>query len=90
MKINNVGPSKVINIYNNKKVEIKKNVEAKKDSLEISEAAKNLRNFINDKNYEASPEKIEALRNEIANGTYKPNAKLTAQKILDNIKGREV
>lgn len=91
MKVNGVGPSKIVNLYNNnKKVESKKDVEQKKDSLEISAAAKNLSTLIFDKNIANSPEKLEELRKAIAAGTYKPSSKQIAQKMIDVVKGRDV
>lgn len=91
MKINGVGPSKVVNLYNNnKKVENKKSVEQKKDSLEISSAGKNLSAMSIDKNFVTSPERLEEIKKAIAQGTYKPSSKQIADKMIDVIKGRDI
>lgn len=91
MKINGVGPSKIVNLYNNnKKVESKKEVEQKKDSLEISTAGKSLSTMSLDKNYVTSPEKLEEIKKSIAQGTYKPSSKQIADKMIDIIKGRDI
>lgn len=91
MKISGTGINKIINIYekNNKKIEKTKEVE-KKDSLEISKIGKNLSSFAVDDKKSISQEKLEKIRNEIANGTYNVDGKLVAQKMIDIMKGREV
>ncbi|MEL7597479.1 MAG: flagellar biosynthesis anti-sigma factor FlgM [Clostridiaceae bacterium] len=91
MKISGTGINKIINIYekNNKKIEKTKEV-VKKDSLEISKIGKNLSSFAVDDKKAISQEKLEKIRNEIANGTYNVDGKLVAQKMIDIMKGREV
>lgn len=91
MKILGTGINKIINIYekNNKKIEKTKEV-VKKDSLEISKIGKNLSSFAVDDKKSISQEKLEKIRNEVANGTYKVDGKLVAQKMIDIMKGREV
>lgn len=90
MKINGIGPSKVISIYgDNKKTVSKKDAVQKKDTLEISTAGKSLSSLSLDENYAASPAKLEALKKQISQGTYKPDARLTAQKMIDIIKRRD-
>ncbi len=91
MKISGTGINKIINIYekNNKKIEKTKEV-VKKDSLEISKIGKNLSSFAVDDKKSISQEKLEKIRNEIANGTYNVDGKLVAQKMIDIMKGREV
>lgn len=91
MKISGTGINKIINIYekNNKKIEKTKEV-VKKDSLEISKIGKNLSSFAVDDKKSISQEKLEKIRNEVANGTYKVDGKLVAQKMIDIMKGREV
>ena len=91
MKINGIGPSKVINLYNdNKKIEKNREAVVKKDSLEISSAARSLSSLSHDGNFVNSPEKLEVLRTQVSQGTYKPNASLTAKKMIDIMKGRDV
>jgi negative regulator of flagellin synthesis FlgM len=91
MKINGIGPSKVISIYNNNnRVTSKKEAVVQKDSLEISSAGRSLSSFALDGNYVNSPEKLEALKTQISQGTYKPDAKHIAQKMIDIIKRRDI
>lgn len=91
MKINGIGPTKVINLYSqNKKVEAKDAKEFKKDSVEISSAGKSLSSLSMDKSLENSAEKIEKIKNSLTQGTYKPSSEQIARKMLDIIKGREV
>jgi negative regulator of flagellin synthesis FlgM len=91
MKVNGVGPSKVVNLYNNnKRVESKGKVEQKKDSLEISQAGKSLSAMGLDKNYVSSPEKLEEIKKAIAGGTYKPSSAQIAKKMMDTVKGRDI
>lgn len=91
MKINGIGPTKVVNLYNqNKKQEARDVKEVKKDTLEISSAGKSLSSLSSDKNFENSPEKIEAIKKAISQGTYKPSSEQIAKKMLETIKGREV
>lgn len=91
MKINGIGPSKVISIYSdNKKVQNAKETKPKQDSLEISSTGKSLSSLSLDESYVNSPEKLEKLKEQISQGTYKADAKLTAQKIIDAIKRRDI
>ena len=92
MKISGVYTSKVIDLYSeNKRVVSKKEVAKKSDSLQISNVGKSLSNIdINGIDFDSSKEKIERIKNEIQNGTYKCNGELTAKKIIDIIKNRGV
>jgi negative regulator of flagellin synthesis FlgM len=91
MKINGASVNKVINLYNVNKQSIeKKDTKVKNDSIEISTLGKKLSNLSIDDNFGNSEEKVEALRNGIKNGTYKPNAGNVAKKMLDIISEREV
>ncbi|MBU3180669.1 flagellar biosynthesis anti-sigma factor FlgM [Clostridium psychrophilum] len=90
MKIDGVSHN-VINMYkkNVTKTEPKVNV-IKKDTIELSEEGKNLSALsLNDKSVN-SKEKIEAIKNKVMQGTYTVDSKLTAKKIIDVIKGRDV
>ena len=90
MKINGVTPNKVISIYSvSKKSEVKESQKTKSDSIEISSLGKSLSNMSLEDNFQCSEKRIEEIRNSVAKGTYKPDAKLVAQKIIDLIKGRE-
>jgi negative regulator of flagellin synthesis FlgM len=91
MKINNVGVNKVINLYNvNKKNVDKTTAVEKKDTVEISNLGKSLSTLSLDGNFENSAQKIEALRKEVSQGTYKADSRLVAQKMLDIIKEKGV
>lgn len=87
MKINGVNPSKVVNLYSNNVKNVSKKAEvSQKDSIQISSLGKNLSSYSLDDKFANSNEKIENLRNEIANGTYSRDSKLVAQKILEAMK----
>ena len=90
MKIDAVKPN-VISMYkkNTPKTEPKVNV-IKKDTIEISSEGKNLSDLaLNDKSVN-SKEKIEAIRNKVNQGTYNVDPKLTAKRIIDFMKGRDI
>ncbi|MDT8716675.1 flagellar biosynthesis anti-sigma factor FlgM [Clostridium sp. 19966] len=90
MKIDGVGSSKIINIYN--KVSKREQVPQKNngtDSIEISSAGKSLSSFSVEKDYTSSEKRLEELRNSISQGTYNVNAKLIAQGIVESIKGEK-
>ena len=62
----------------------------KKDTIEISSEGKNLSDLaLNDKSVN-SKEKIEAIRNKVNQGTYNVDPKLTAKRIIDVMKGRDI
>lgn len=91
MNVNRVNNNNVINLYNKtKRVGETKQIEAKKDSLEISTVGKSLSPYSLEDKYVNPDEKIEALRNQISMGTYKSDSTLVAKKIIDVIKGREI
>lgn len=91
MKINSVGVNKVVNLYNsNKKIEEKSSVKNNKDSIQISTVGKSLSSYSIEENFQSSPEKIEALRKEVSQRTYKADANSTARKMMDIIKKRGV
>lgn len=87
MKINGVNPSKVVNLYSNQVKNVGKKTEvSQKDSIQISSLGKNLSSYSLDDKFVNSNEKIEKLRNEVANGTYSRDSKLVASKILEEMK----
>lgn len=91
MKINGASINKVVNLYsNNKKISEKNSVKTSNDTIQISSVGKSLSSLTVDGNFGNSPEKIEGLRKQISQGTYKPDCTLTAKKMIDNIKGRGV
>ncbi|GFZ30991.1 hypothetical protein CSC2_15170 [Clostridium zeae] len=87
MNIKGVGPTRnVIDIYNVNKVKATQKAESvKKDSLEISGAARALSNFSLGDDVMPRSEKVEALRMQVANGTYKPNNEKIAQSMINSI-----
>ena len=90
MNINSIGPSKQIKLYSDSKVKITKGVNIEKtDSVQISKEGRNLSNTSIDKATKSSPQRIEEIKDQIAQGTYAPNATLIAKKMVDIIKGRE-
>ena len=94
MKINGVGPSNIVKIYNDNKVKASKSSEgigAKSDSLQISQEGRSLSNITIGTGLVSisDPKHVEAVKNQIEQGTYKPNSNKIAQKMLDSIRGRE-
>lgn len=92
MAINGVTNSKLIDFYSktNKNLREKKQTEQAKDSVEISSLGKSLSAYSLDDSYSVSKAGIEEIKNRVQNGTYSVNAKLVAQKIYDNFKGKGV
>lgn len=91
MKINGTSINKIANVYNtNKKVSDKNDVKLNKDTIQISPLGKSLSAFATQGSDVNSSEKIESLRNQISQGTYKANSSLTAKKMIDIIKGRGI
>lgn len=91
MKINGTSINKITNIYSNSKRVSEKNVvKDSKDTIQISPLGKSLSAFAIEGNDVNSPEKIESLRNQISQGTYKADSSLTAKKMIDIIKGRGI
>lgn len=92
MKINGINTNNVISNYNNAKKKVEeKHVENQTDSLQISATGRSLSNYTDGIiKGENSAEKIERIKSQIANGTYTSNAKLTAQKMIDIMKGRDI
>lgn len=90
MKINGVGPSNMINAYNDNKKKITSNTRVeKKDTVEISVEGRSLSSLSMDSNYVSSPSRVEEVKKQISQGTYSPSPKQIAKKMLDVIKGRE-
>jgi len=90
MKINGV-KNNVTSIYkkNIPKMESKA-VASKKDTIQLSSAGKKLSALSLDSKAVNSKEKIEAIRNEVMQGTYKMDSKLTATRMMDIMKGRDI
>lgn len=93
MKINGLGPVNVSKIYNDNKIKATKSSEvAKSDSVQISQAGRSLSNLTigSDLVSISDPKHVEAVKNQVEQGTYKPNSEQIAKKMLDAIKGRDV
>ena len=90
MKIDGV-KNNVVNFYkkNTSKAETVPAV-SKKDTIELSSAGKTLSAFALDSKFIDSKEKIEAIRSQVMQGTYKMDSTLTAKKIIDIMKGRDI
>lgn len=90
MKINGVAPNKVISIYSvSKKSEVKETQKTKSDSIEISSLGKSLSHMSLEENYQCSEKRLEEIRSAVSQGTYKPDARVVAQRLMNLIKGRE-
>lgn len=92
MNIKGISTQNVISMYNNNKVNsVKKNDSVKQsDRIEISELGRSLTNYSLQGVSTDNSKKIAQLRNRVESGTYNVEAKLTAKKMIDNIKGRSV
>lgn len=86
MKIGGMKVQNLYNNYNNNKVKDDQNVSKNKikDRIEISNEAKKLSSFENSKSLDNS-KRIEELKTMIKNGTYKVDAKLTAESMMKSI-----
>lgn len=85
MKIIGNSINKIVNTYEIKKKQTRDiDKILKKDTLEISSVGKNLSSFAGDDISVDSTEKINRIKSEIENGTYKIDSKLIAEKILKN------
>ena len=88
MNINGINSNNVINFYskNKNRVSQTKEVNNGSDRIEISKLGKSLTNYTLEGVNVDNSKKIEELKNQINNGTYNVDAKLTARSILDTIK----
>ncbi|SHI43599.1 anti-sigma-28 factor, FlgM family [Clostridium cavendishii DSM 21758] len=85
------GTSNVINLYNRNtnKVGNAKEV-SKRDSVEISNVGKVLMSYGIEEPNVANNKRIEELRQQVQNGTYKVDSTLTAKALIDTMRGRRV
>lgn len=87
MKVSGTSVNKVISMYEVNKRHIEKNKEVtKKDTIEISELGKRLSAFAEEGITSMPPEKLEKIRNEISKGTYDVDARLIAEKMMEEMK----
>lgn len=89
MNIKGIGSPTGVNYYNKVSSSRLDKIEKPKagDRIEISEAAKALKDYsIEPASYDNSG-KIQEIKNKISNGTYNIDAKLTAKSMLDVMKG---
>ena len=88
MNINGINSNNVINFYskNKNRVSQTKEVNNVSDRIEISKLGKSLTNYTLEGVNVDNSKKIQELKNQINNGTYNVDAKLTARSILDTIK----
>ena len=90
MKIDGV-KNNVVNIYKKSAAKTKPKVTAiKKDTIELSSAGKSLSALSLDGKLNNSKDKIEAIKNQVNKGTYKMDSALTAKKMMDIMKGRDI
>ena len=90
MKIDGI-KNNVVSFYkrNTSKIESTATV-SKKDTIELSSVGKSLSSLSLDGKLVNSKEKIEAIRNQVMQGTYKMDSTLTAKKIIDVMKERDI
>jgi negative regulator of flagellin synthesis FlgM len=89
MKIDLINSQKIINGYNkNKGNLISKVIEAKPtDTIEISSIGRSLTSYSLQNKKLNNSSKIEEIKYKIDSGTYNVDARLTAQSIIDTIRG---
>ncbi|OPJ60871.1 flagellar biosynthesis anti-sigma factor FlgM [Clostridium oryzae] len=91
MKIDGIGTNNIIELYTkNKTNNVKPKTNVGEDTIEISNVGRNLNTMSAGLKGDVSEAHIEKLREAVSSGTYKPDAKLVAQKMIDIIKGRDV
>lgn len=93
MDINGVSSMKNLQLYKNNSVKAAKEAKTKvtaNDSVQISTLGKKLSTYSIDNNFSAPTDKIDAIKNDIKNGTYNIDSKLVAQKMYDQMKGKGI
>ncbi|MGL4730131.1 MAG: flagellar biosynthesis anti-sigma factor FlgM [Clostridium sp.] len=90
MKINSTSNVMAINSYKNvNKAKVATNNTSVNDSCEISNLGKALNSMATNNLGEASTKRLEKIKEQINNGTYKIDSKLIAEKLSEHLKGRE-
>lgn len=93
MKIDNIGAGKMVEFYklNKNPKDIKSNAPNFKDVIEISDKGKYLSIFSGSESMEkAGTKRVNEIKKEVAEGSYRVDSNVLANKIVDYIKGREV
>lgn len=90
MKIDGV-KNNVVSFYKNNTPKTEAKVaSAKKDTIELSSAGKSLSALSLDSKTINSEAKVEAIRTQVMQGTYKMDSKLTATRMMEIMKGRDI
>lgn len=90
MKINGINNNNVINIYSrlNKNNSVKRIKKVQDDSIQISSVGKSLSAYSIEEKFQASPKRLEEIRQKINNGTYNIDSKEIAKKMMELMKGK--
>ena len=90
MNVKGVSQTNINTYYNvnRKKVEGKQ-TESIKDKLEISNEAKTLQSY-GVEDFNDNSKRIEEIKNQLNNGTYKPSAKAISKAMYDVMKGKKI
>ena len=90
MNIKGIGSNNIINLYSNvQKRQDNLVPKVKQDTIELSSLGRSLSSIDMEGYTINNDKKVERIKEEIEKGTYNIDARLTAQSILDAIKGRE-
>lgn len=87
MKISSINPRAIENIYKSNKAKEEIIKQERKDTVEISNLGKYLSEVSSKKNEDINIDKINELKKQINNGTYKIDSKDIAKKILERMRG---
>ncbi len=91
MKINGVVPNQLVDLYSKSSGRVESKTLGKlRDSIEISSLGKSLSDLEIEIPNVNNDEKVKRIKKEIEEGTYNVDATLTAQKLIDFMKGRGV
>lgn len=92
MNIKGIGTHNIINLYNknNNQVAQKSEKVQKTDTIEISKLGRSLNTYSLDETKFDNSAKVAEIKKQVENGTYNIDAKLTAQSIIDTIKGNKI
>lgn len=91
MKINGVSSGKIINLYNDTKINTVKREETKKsDTITISSAGRSLSSFSVEENVGMSVSDLDKIQKEVSRGTYRRDSRMVADKMISIMKNRGV